>query len=531
MEKKYIYYPFMVLAMTVALSSCDDFLDEMPDNRTELDTEAKITSMLVSAYPETNYALLAEMSSDNADDNGGTWTAYNKLQEEAATWKDATYKEEDSPYSLWNDCYKAIAAANAALDAINTMGNPSSLDPQRGEALLCRAYNHFVLVNIFSKAYSPKTSTTDLGIPYMTHLETTVSPEYTRGTVAEVYEKIAADIEAGLPLLNDAIYSVPKYHFNKKAGYAFATRFFLYYVKDDKSNYDKAIQYATVVLTENPTAMLRDWATVGALSPNNSIRATAFINVSEKANLLLYSTSSSWGRIHGPYGLGEKYTHNDMIANKETCKTISIWGGYSMLYFSIPSYQGLPKVIMGKMAEYFEITDPVNDIGNAHVMFPAFTTDEVILNRAEAYTMKKDYTKAAADLDTWIHAFTKSTNTVTVESVNALYGEYSEATGTGMKFYTPKAPTPKKALHPDFTVESGTQENLIHAILHVRRILTLHEGLRWFDIKRYGLEIYRRTVYNNEITVNDELKADDSRRAIQLPQSVITAGLEANPRN
>ena len=114
--------------------------------------------------------------------------------------------------------------------------------------------------------------------------------------------------------------------------------------------------------------------------------------------------------------------------------------------------------------------------------------------------MKKDYTKAAADLDTWIHAFTKSTNTVTVESVNALYGEYSEATGTGMKFYTPKAPTPKKALHPDFTVESG-------------------------------LEIYRRTVYNNEITVNDELKADDSRRAIQLPQSVITAGLEANPRN
>ena len=79
MEKKYIYYPFMVLAMTVALSSCDDFLDEMPDNRTELDTEAKITSMLVSAYPETNYALLAEMSSDNADDNGGTWTAYNKL--------------------------------------------------------------------------------------------------------------------------------------------------------------------------------------------------------------------------------------------------------------------------------------------------------------------------------------------------------------------------------------------------------------------------------------------------------------------
>ena len=97
-----------------------------------------------------------------------------------------------------------------------------------------------------------------------------------------------------------------------------------------------------------------------------------------------------------------------MIANKETCKTISIWGGYSMLYFSIPSYQGLPKVIMGKMAEYFEITDPVNDIGNAHVMFPAFTTDEVILNRAEAYTMKKKTIRKQQQI--WIHGYMLSLN-------------------------------------------------------------------------------------------------------------------------
>ena len=196
MRKIYSYYLLMALTTVALLSSCEDFLDEMPDNRTELDTEAKITNMLTAAYPETHYALIAEMASDNTDDNGGTWTAYNKLQEETATWQDATFKEDDSPYKLWNDCYKAIAAANAALNAIEELGNPASLNPQRGEALLCRAYSHFVLVNIFSKAYSPKTSTTDLGIPYMDHLETTVSPEYGRGTVAEVYKLIAADIEA-----------------------------------------------------------------------------------------------------------------------------------------------------------------------------------------------------------------------------------------------------------------------------------------------------------------------------------------------
>ena len=46
-----------------------------------------------------------------------------------------------------------------------------------------------------------------------------------RGTVAEVYQNIAADLEEGLPLIDDNIYSRVKYHFNKKAAYAFAARF------------------------------------------------------------------------------------------------------------------------------------------------------------------------------------------------------------------------------------------------------------------------------------------------------------------
>ena len=107
-------------------------------------------------------------------------------------------------------------------------------------------------------------------------------------------------------------------------------------------------------------------------------------------------------------------------------------------------------------------------------------------------------------------------------SINKFYGD--------MKYYTPLEPTPKKELHPDFTVEPGEQENFIQAILHMRRILTMHEGLRWIDVKRYGIEIYRRTVYNGEITVNDKMPVNDKRRAIQLPQDVINAGMEANPR-
>lgn len=47
------------------------------------------------------------------------------------------------------------------------MGSPESLNGQKGEALLTRAYHHFMLVNVFCKHYSEQTSATDLGIPYM----------------------------------------------------------------------------------------------------------------------------------------------------------------------------------------------------------------------------------------------------------------------------------------------------------------------------------------------------------------------------
>lgn len=96
------------------------------------------------------------------------------------------------------------------------MGNPTSLNPQKGEALLCRAYAHFLLANIFCEAYDPATAVAKLGIPYVTEPETTVTVSYERGTLAETYQKIEADLLEGLPLIEDNVYSVPKYHLTRK---------------------------------------------------------------------------------------------------------------------------------------------------------------------------------------------------------------------------------------------------------------------------------------------------------------------------
>ena len=65
---------YIALGSLMALSSCDSFLDTMPDNRAEINTESKVTSLLVSAYPTNASILMTEMSSDNAMDIGSRFT-------------------------------------------------------------------------------------------------------------------------------------------------------------------------------------------------------------------------------------------------------------------------------------------------------------------------------------------------------------------------------------------------------------------------------------------------------------------------
>lgn len=523
---------FVVIGLTAlafCFPSCDTFLDELPDNRTELD-ENNVAKILVSAYPQTAICEMGELSSDNTDQYPDKFPVYNRLQEDLYKWSETAEKNEDSPASLWNNCYLAISACNQALEAIKKAGNPVSLNAVKGEALVCRAYNHFLLAITFCKAYG-RSADTDLGIPYMKEVETTVAPAYERGNLEMVYQNIEADLLAGLALIRNDVYTVPKYHFTVDAANAFAARFYLYYVQPDKSNYDKVIAHAGNVLGNNPLTVLRDWKTLGNLDLNGMVEPNAYIDAENRANLLLVDAYSYWPYVHGPWGTGERYAHGPLAA-KETCCSDGPWGNYdgnksvSVYYFYPWSNSiALPtKLMLRKVGAYTQVVDAVAGTGYGHLVNAAFTTDETLLCRAEAYVLKGDafYPQAIEDLNVWETAFTRSSG-LSVKKIDDYYGR--------LAYYTPTEPTVKKELHPDFVITDKVQENLIHCILHARRLTTLHEGLRWQDIKRYGITVYRRFINDTEITVTDELTPDDPRRAIQIPKDVIAAGMEPNPRN
>lgn len=518
------YIGFSILALSLALTACDDWLDKLPDNRMELQSPDDISGLLVSAYPNVHPAYLLEMYSDNTDECiNSTWTESSRFQGQAYRWEDITETgDNESPQVLWDSHYLAIASANAAIDFIDDKGAPEEYNDQLGEALLCRAYAMFQLSTVFCKAYNPATASTDPGLPYPLHTENVVGVTYERGTMEELYSKIDADLQRGLPLITSN-YSKPKFHFNTEAANAFAARFYLY-----KGDFDKAIAYATTALGADPTAKARDWEYYASLNMNGDIRPEAWISADEKCNFLLQTVYSEWGAVCGAYRYGGKFAHSYRITYDEDIASKGPFGSAaSVFYQKLWSNNTISKLFHQKIPYEFEYTDVQAGVGYAHSEFAVFTTEQLLLERAEAYALSGNLQKAVDDYNTIMKVFMKSPKTYTLEQIVEFYN--------GKEYYTPTAPTVKKHLKkPVYTIdaEGSDQEALLQAILHLRRIMELGEGFRMQDVKRYGIVIYRRqTNTSYAITaVTDSLTVDDPRRAIQLPQDVITSGLEPNER-
>lgn len=520
--KKYI--GFSIIALGLTLTSCDDWLDKLPDNRMELQTPSDVSSLLVSAYPSAHPAYLLEMYSDNTDDCvNPSWSEASRFQAQAYNWEDITETGEDeSPQELWNRHYLAIASANAAIDLIEGKGSPAEYTEQLGEALLCRAYAMFQLSTVFCKAYNPATASTDLGLPYPTHPEKVVGTVYTRGTMEDLYGQIDKDLQRGLPLVSSN-YSKPKFHFNTDAAKAFAARFYLY-----KGDFAKAITYATEVLGADPTDKARDWDAYSALNMNDQIRPEAWVSADEKCNFLLQTVYSEWGAISGPYRYGDKYAHSYRITYDEDIASKGPFGAANSTFKQrVWSNTALAKLFHRKVPYEFEYTDLQAGIGFAHAEYAVFTTEQLLLERAEAYALSGELQKAVDDYNTLMKIYQNYPKTFTLKQIVDFYN--------GVDYYTPKKATVKKHfVKPVYTIdaEGSDQEALLQAILHLRRIMEVGEGYRMQDVKRYGIVIYRRQT-NTSYTISavtDSLTVDDPRRAIQLPQDVITSGLEPNDR-
>lgn len=490
--KKISIYTFVFILLVLA--GCNKYLEKEPDNRVKLDSPEKVSQFLGTAYPQANYQAFAETMSDNVTDIGIGVSEITqsdlKAIRDAYFFDDSPENQEDSPELYWYACYAAIAVTNQALETISKATNQDAYRAQKGEALVARAYSHFMLVTFFSKAYDAATAASDPGIPYVTVPETVVIKQYERKTVQYVYEMIEKDLLEGLPLIDDKIYNVPKYHFNLAAANAFAARFYLF-----KKDYAKVIQYANQAVPGNNFAPnLRQWNTTYKNITDVTELFKIYARATENANLLLVETASTWSRNY----YSNRYGVDDAKQSEIISRPDRVTGGnfaYSLYCILECTHKLIPKI-----DEYFVRVSVNANIGNAYVMVPLLTVEEVLFNRAEAYAYTNNPNGAIADLNTFastrINNYNATSHNITAAKINAAFGTTS------------------------------IQDGLIKAILYYRRAEFIHEGMRWFDILRYRLPVVHPRKNGPTLT----LTAADPRKALQLPQSTIQAGLTPNPR-
>jgi hypothetical protein len=481
MKKSIIYY--LLLALMI-FSGCKKYLEQAPDQRTQLNTPQKVSELLVTAYPRANLFLLTEAMSDNPIDNSISGAA-NAMNIGGYFWLDPEATSQDSPNYYWGACYTAIAAANQALDVCNNAANPEQYLAQKGEALVARAYAHFMLVTYYAKAYNPATSASDPGIPYVTEPENVVVKQYDRKTVAFVYEQIEKDLKEGLPLIADN-YTVPAYHFNKKAAHAFAARFYL-----NKRDYDQVIAEAALAFPSNDfAANVRPWFSYASLDATET--RVQFRSSSNPGNLLIAETVSN---VSGSY--------NNTRYSLSQAKLTSIRTPVGVLLSAYRTYSNSSTFYyVNKFMQHFVRSSINATTGTGYVMVAVLTTEELLLNRAEAYAMKENYTAALADMNAFIstrvNGYVPATHNLTENKIKTYYNSKT----------------------------TDTKEAFVMAVLDLKRAEFVHEGIRWLDIKRLNLPV-------THIDMNGtmrELQANDPRRLLQLPPEVTLSGVQLNPR-
>ncbi|BFM44977.1 RagB/SusD family nutrient uptake outer membrane protein [Flavobacterium sp. CFS9] len=486
------------LLLLTSITSCDDYLSEVPDNRTQIDTPEKVSELLVSAYPSKTYMPLAEAMSDNVFDSE-LLSRTNLYNEQSFNWEMHTQIGFDSESEFWVASYEAIAAANQALEAIQKLGSPASLNPQKGEALIARAYNHFMLVSLWSNRYNPATAATDLGIPYIKSPETELLVQYKRNSVKEVFDFIEQDIVEGLKYVTND-YKEPKYHFTVEASKAFATRFYLI-----KGDWDKVLEYSES-LGSKPTK-IRDWPTyTGTAFAQRDIQ---YSSADRETNLLISYPNSLASRATGYRFSLAANRSNEILGN-----STNMWNKAN-LTFTSGQYDGGTVVYFPKAYEYFKITNLTSGIGVPYAATVLFSNDDVYLNRIEALVMKNKMAEANTELGYFLGTRTSGYNPAT------------DLLNEGV--VTAKYPVISNEFTPFYTL-TPVQTSYIKAIAEARRREFMQEGHRWFDIKRFNLVVTHNTLAFGKIERNNVLQKDDKRRALQIPLRASDNGIEKNPR-
>ena len=254
---------FVCCNMLVALTSCDNFLDITPTGKVIASTAEEYRNLLTNEYkyfPKDRHMTIVRTDElmFSASTSSSDLDAYLDLW----LWKD----ENPSPttsYFSWRTYYHNIYIANYIIEKQGEMTNSNAAEVNQlvGEAYMMRAYDLFLLVNLYAEAYTHCNPATTRGVPMLLQADVNAIPR--SSSVEAVYQQVLSDIAQAEQRMNVQLWEVGKrYRFNTQSAQALRARTYLY-----MGRWQEALTAAKAVIAMHPD--LEDLNNLGSLLPDD----------------------------------------------------------------------------------------------------------------------------------------------------------------------------------------------------------------------------------------------------------------------
>ena len=220
----------LLIISLLVTTGCDNFLDITPTGRVIPETAQDYRKLMTEAYylMPSSRGLTAFIS-DEIDMTSKNLDSYDK-----DTFLDLWLWNNVNPsgattYFDWEKYYKMIFIANTVIENEKsiTNGTEAEINQIVGEAYMMRAYNHFILVNLYALPYNSETATSSTGIPLK--LNSSMDEVLKPSSIAEVYASVLSDIDNAEKKLNIETWETGlNYRFNTLSVDALRSRVYLY---------------------------------------------------------------------------------------------------------------------------------------------------------------------------------------------------------------------------------------------------------------------------------------------------------------
>lgn len=256
MKKIFIY--LIIGLLGVGSMGCSDFLEESSQDEVRPSTVGDLEQLLLGeGYFRSEWIIFPwlELLTDNVQNSFTPNERHYSIVRQGIpvfTWQADMFEQleiENANDATWETLYSKIKGCNVVLDMLDKVsGTEESKLNQKGQALALRAYYYFLLVNLFGEPYNKEGIDVSqaLGVPLV--LSSTVKDDFPpRESLAKVYSQIEKDLLEAVDLLDKYGQDNIKFKVTPLFAYNLLSRIYLY-----MENWEKAIDYASVVIERNP---------------------------------------------------------------------------------------------------------------------------------------------------------------------------------------------------------------------------------------------------------------------------------------